>query len=194
MVLCSCDVLSGTVYFSNPKDQDPLQAWLHKNGTPLRVAPQVQNPNLGVRMEAALKQQLSQPSCRKALIIGTDIPDMSVEVLHQAVQALDDHDAVIGPAQDGGYYLLGLRKLPDGLFDGIEWSTETVCQQQLQRAQALGLQVAPLGTLPTLRDIDTVDDLQAWAKAQEGAGVQQPLRGVVQKLLSVGAGGSSGPA
>jgi hypothetical protein len=96
------------------------------------------------------------------LVVGTDIPDMSPGVLQRAACALQRHDAVIGPAADGGYYLLGLRRVPGGLFEGVAWSTGAVCQQQVDNARRLGLDVAPLNTLPVLRDIDTVQDLGSW--------------------------------
>ncbi len=77
---------------------------------------------------------------------------------------------MLGPAADGGYYLLGLRRAPQGLFEGIAWSTDSVCRRQLDNAARLGLDVAPLGTLPVLRDIDTVQDLGAWLSSLPGEG------------------------
>jgi hypothetical protein len=119
------------------------------------------------------------------LVIGTDIPDISSGLLAAAAAALQRHDAVLGPAADGGYYLLGLRRLPRGLFEGIAWSTETVCQRQLDNAARLGLDVAPLGTLPVLRDIDTAQDLSAWLSSlpQGGGEGREALVEVARQLL-----------
>ena len=80
---------------------------------------------------------------------------------------------VFGPAEDGGYYLLGVTTLPDRLFDGIQWSTGSVLQSNLDNAQRLGLRVAPLSTLPMLADIDTVVDLERWVEAHGESRQQQ---------------------
>eukprot|EP00798_Chlamydomonas_sp_ICE-L_P012744 gene12744-15993_t len=70
---------------------------------------------------------------------------------------------VIGPAVDGGYYLLGCREQVHAqLFEDIEWSTPNVLAATLSRAAAIGLSVAPLDTLPRLQDIDTAEDLRSW--------------------------------
>jgi glycosyltransferase A (GT-A) superfamily protein (DUF2064 family) len=72
---------------------------------------------------------------------------------------LADHDLVLGPATDGGYYLLGLRAPQATLFQGKSWSTATVLAETLADAQRLGLRIA---LLPELADVDTADDLAAW--------------------------------
>ena len=92
----------------------------------------------------------------RVLIIGSDLPGLSAEVLRRALRLLDAHPAVVGPAADGGYYLLGLRGMADGVFHGIAWSTERVQAQTLAAASKLGLRVA---LLPTLSDVDTANDL-----------------------------------
>jgi glycosyltransferase A (GT-A) superfamily protein (DUF2064 family) len=77
----------------------------------------------------------------------------------QAFQALDRHDLVIGPARDGGYYLIGLRRFVPELFIGISWSTNEVLQQTQNIIQRLELAVA---YLPLLSDIDRPEDLSLW--------------------------------
>jgi uncharacterized protein len=90
------------------------------------------------------------------VLIGSDTPDLPSEVLEQASRELAGHDVVIGPAADGGYYLLGMRRPHAELFEGIAWSTDQVFAQTLARAEGLGLRVA---VLPTWDDVDTPDDL-----------------------------------
>ncbi|KAA6420145.1 MAG: hypothetical protein FRX49_09808 [Trebouxia sp. A1-2] len=110
----------------------------------------------------------------QALVIGTDIPDISASILDRAVAALESHQLVLGPAFDGGYYLLGTTCAALQLFEGIEWSSDKVLQQTLQQAKALQLNVAPLDTLPTLEDIDTLQTLHGHELADLGKGITEP--------------------
>lgn len=96
------------------------------------------------------------------MIIGTDIPDITAGVLSTAAAALQQYDVVIGPAVDGGYYLLGLNHVSQKPFEEVDWSTERVLGQTVQRCQQSGLSIAPLSTLPKLQDIDTSADLERW--------------------------------
>lgn len=123
---------------------------------------QLQFPgDLGTKMLTAFAQAFSQ-GVSAALIIGTDCPGLSAEVLEQAYAALATHDIVIGPAEDGGYYLLGMNELYGNLFVGKRWSTDSVLPHTLADADRLGLAVAQL---PVLRDVDDADDLAAWRGA-----------------------------
>jgi rSAM/selenodomain-associated transferase 1 len=111
--------------------------------------------SLGERIINAIKDCSSYPV---QIVIGSDTPNITVQIVQQAVTSLDAADVVIGPAHDGGYYLIGMKQLHEGLFEGISWSTEHVLEQTLERATSAGLSVVQL---PALRDIDTVDDLTA---------------------------------
>src|SRR5208337_5602224 len=85
----------------------------------------------------------------KVLLIGSDIPDMSVPLLNEAFNALDSSDAVIGPANDGGYYLIGFNRasfLPD-IFQGIVWSTDSVFYQTMKVFEKSDLNVHVLKVL-----------------------------------------------
>jgi hypothetical protein len=90
------------------------------------------------------------------VIIGTDCPDLTIEILTQAFEALKQHDLVLGPAADGGYYLIGLRRLLPELFVEVSWGTSQVRQQTVEIAQSLDLAIA---FLPLLNDIDRPEDL-----------------------------------
>ena len=114
--------------------------------------------NLGARMAHAFQSALGSPY-RSALIMGTDIPGITVPLMTTACKSLQDHDLVLGPTVDGGYYLIGLRSPMPELFAGIPWSTDTVCSLTQEKAQTLGLSVK---MLPVLRDLDTIEDLQVF--------------------------------
>ena len=93
-----------------------------------------------------------------ALVIGTDSPTLPRECLDEAVSLVmaPDVDVVLGPTEDGGYYLIGLRAPHAALFEHVPWSTSAVLGRTLERAQQLGLRVA---CLPTWFDVDTGADL-----------------------------------
>jgi uncharacterized protein len=93
------------------------------------------------------------------LMIGSDCPGLTAALLRDAADALATHEAVIGPADDGGYWLLGLRDPCRDLFTEMAWSTPQVFPETMRRLDALG--IAPY-MLPELTDIDTGDDLEAW--------------------------------
>lgn len=99
--------------------------------------------------------------CQRVVIIGTDCPELSPSLLVQAFTHLHQHDVVLGPAQDGGYYLIGLRQFTPELFAGVAWSTAAVLQQTQAIATQLGLTVS---VLPVLSDVDTPKDLALWER------------------------------
>ncbi len=111
-----------------------------------------QGAGLGDRLLAAA-------SPYPVVFIGTDAPDLVPAHLRAAADAVGSGRAVIGAAEDGGYWLLGLPCAVPGVFDGIAWSTETVFAATLERLRAAGH--APL-RLPTLSDLDTPADLARW--------------------------------
>lgn len=111
--------------------------------------------DLGVRLERILSRALREaPS---VLVIGTDAPDLPERLLDEAVAALALHDAVIVPAHDGGFCLLGLRLCPDGLLADLPWSSPDTCERTLERLRTRKLDVA---VLEPWFDIDTPEDLE----------------------------------
>lgn len=110
--------------------------------------------NLGERLTRAADRVLEG---EKLLLIGADCPELDRHRLADAAEALEAHDAVIHPARDGGYALLGLRRSDVSLFKGIAWSTAVVAEQTIERIRALGWS---LRVGDTLRDIDEPDDLR----------------------------------
>ncbi|MBC8077093.1 MAG: TIGR04282 family arsenosugar biosynthesis glycosyltransferase [Chloroflexales bacterium] len=113
--------------------------------------------NLGERMLNAF-EQASANGYNRIVLIGSDLPGLPVAHVERAFAALDRQPAVLGPADDGGYYLLGLRAPQPALFhSGIAWSTPSVAQQTLAAAAAARLDIA---SVPLWYDIDTADDLR----------------------------------
>lgn len=93
------------------------------------------------------------------IMIGSDCPGLTAALLREAASVLPNRDAVIGPASDGGYWLLGLREPCPALFSDMAWSTPKVLPETLLRLEARGINPH---MLPELTDIDTPEDLEAW--------------------------------
>jgi len=126
--------------------------------------------DLGARLARAFDTAF-QAAYSKVVIIGTDCPYLEASDIHAAWDALDRSDLVIGPALDGGYWLIGLGCPQPSLFQEIPWSTASVYDETMRKAANLGLSVA---CLRVLEDIDTVD---SWRRYQ-----QQQLRESTARL------------
>lgn len=113
--------------------------------------------DLGERMYQALKASLT--SCDRAVLVGTDCPIMDARYLSRALRELDHADAVLGPAEDGGYVLIGMRSINASLFREIDWGTDRVLQQTRHKLQSAGMHWVEL---ETLWDIDREQDLRRW--------------------------------
>ena len=110
--------------------------------------------------------QVSQPT----VIVGTDCPDLNAGTVLQAFELLKEQDVVLGPADDGGYYLIGLNSPAPELFQGISWGTTTVCRETQRLAAQSSLNVGLLATLP---DVDRPEDLPVWERVRQAAMVPQ---------------------
>lgn len=93
------------------------------------------------------------------LFFGSDTPDLKDDHIEQAISALQDHDVVIGPAEDGGYYCIGVNGSYQFLFEDMPWSTDQVLPETISRIAERGLTYK---ALETLSDCDTPDDLARW--------------------------------
>lgn len=147
-----------------PSKGDPTQPRPEWPGLPWRVQPAADS--LGARMAQAFGEAFAAGAGR-VVIIGTDCPGLSAGLLQQAFEELLSHELVIGPADDGGYYLLGMGRLKAELFANKNWSTATVLPDTLADAARLGLRVAQL---PTLHDVDSAQDLATWRAHQAAQG------------------------
>ena len=124
-----------------------------------RLLPQ-EGEDLGARMSGAMQKAFSLGH-RRVILIGTDLPSLTRKHLSQAVNQLGNHDLVLGPTLDGGYYLIALSRPVAELFDGMAWSTTTVLEETRRKAATLELSVT---LLPSLRDLDDLEDLDAFIK------------------------------
>lgn len=121
--------------------------------------------DLGERMRRAFRRAF-RAGAQRVVIIGTDCPDLTPDILEMAFDALQRSDIVIGPANDGGYYLIGLRHYIPKLFESIQWGSEKVFEQTLMRAREV--EVHP-GLLSQLSDVDRPEDLES--REPESAGL-----------------------
>ena len=119
--------------------------------------------DLGERMANAFARSF-ESGMEKVVLIGTDCPSLQSQHLNQAFEALIHSDLVLGPATDGGYYLIGMKRKADYLFEGISWSSAEVLSQTLAVASANGLDFT---LLDELSDIDTQEDWERYSSQIE---------------------------
>ncbi|MEA2114110.1 MAG: TIGR04282 family arsenosugar biosynthesis glycosyltransferase [Thermodesulfobacteriota bacterium] len=141
------------IYYCGGSQQE-MADWLGRNRT-LCIQ---RGSDLGQRMEHAFAQTIQQ-GAERILLIGSDCPDITADIIISGLKKLNSHDLVLGPAADGGYYLIGLRAPANKntiLFNSINWGTDQVLEQTLTQAGKGGLSYT---LLPQLRDIDRPEDL-----------------------------------
>jgi hypothetical protein len=142
------------VAFTPGTSRRPLERLL---GSRRRLLPQPPG-DLGARLEGVL-ERLQAEAGPRAIVVGSDCPGLTPERLREAWDALGSKPVVLGPALDGGFYLLGLSGPQPGLLRGIPWSTGGVLDATRGQAASRGLDVHEL---PAERDLDTPDDLFEW--------------------------------
>lgn len=120
-----------------------------------RTTPQTSG-DLGARMQSFFETELGQ-GARRVVLIGSDSPDLPQDFVDQAFAALDGSQVVLGPAEDGGYYLIGLAHDVPPIFSEIAWSTPDVWPQTIARLEQRRVRYA---TLPVWYDVDEIDDLR----------------------------------
>jgi len=179
-----------------------------------RIVPQP-GGDLGDRLRAALSNAIAG-GARSALVVGTDCPAARATHVRAALRSLETHDVVVGPAEDGGYWLLGVtadaapRALP-ALFEGIGWGGGHVFSQTMERIRGVRLRVA---VADRLADVDRPEDLEAWRaeravqraapssvsvvipaleeSARVGAAVGSALEGGAHEVIVVDGGSADG--
>jgi len=149
---------------------DSLNDLKHWLGDHYLYTPQ-NGENLGERMKNGFMEAFAT-GFKRVVLIGSDIPDLSLEFIEEAFHSLQEKDVVIGPSLDGGYYLIGFKDktFSPQVFKGIPWSTERVFDETMKVLKKGSLAVH---TLQPLRDIDTIDDLGSlykglWASHKNG--------------------------
>lgn len=172
------------VFFSVAEEKVEVERWIRDIGVfgqGPELYPQKQVANLGSRIVDAF-QTVYRLGHKVIGIVGTDIPDLSSDVVCQAYEALDAMEScsdsprgILGPSIDGGFYLMlldfGVRgssfEIPDDLFDGVLWSNERTMKDTVDALVQKGFDLDQVSILPTLRDIDELEDLKIWCHEQE---------------------------
>lgn len=144
------------IYFDGIENEYEVQSWA---GAGFDYVVQAVG-SLGHRLENAFSAQFTR-GVKKVLIVASDVPDISSSIIIDAFMSLDNHEIVIGPCYDGGYYMLGMKKLYKNVFDDIPWSTSQVYLLTLTNINKLAISICQM---PYLYDIDTEEDLYQWSK------------------------------
>lgn len=134
-----------------------LEVWLQGDG------------DLGDRMERALRRGLEQADA--SIVVGSDLPGLPLRVLEQARHGLLTHDAVIGPSDDGGFYLIGLTRCAEGLLADLPWSRSDTCERTLARLRSRGFRIQ---LVEKWLDVDTPDDLERLRKLIASGAISAP--------------------
>lgn len=153
--LFSCRDINIEVHFTGGNKQS-MSEWL---GNDFKYIPQVVG-DLGHKMRSAFDRAFSLGN-KRVVTIGIDCPDITQGILDNAFNFLQKQDLILGSAEDGGYYLIGLNRTIPQLFQNINWGTEQVLKQTKDIAQQLNLKVH---CLPCLSDVDRPEDLVIWQK------------------------------
>ncbi|MBI4464792.1 MAG: TIGR04282 family arsenosugar biosynthesis glycosyltransferase [Acidobacteria bacterium] len=134
---------------------------------------------LGDRMGVAFARALASGG-RRVVIFGSDSPTLPLSVVQQAFQSLHECDLVLGPTEDGGYYLIGCRRFDPDLFENVQWSTSSVFEQTHTNAQRLGYRIA---VLPLWFDLDEWKDVERLlGEADPGKPVPSHLGAFLEQL------------
>ncbi|AFZ47956.1 Protein of unknown function DUF2064 [Cyanobacterium stanieri PCC 7202] len=144
------DEIEIKIYYAGG-NQTLMESWL---GDQWQFIPQ-QGKDLGEKMFSAIESNFKSTQ-KPVIIIGIDCQSLTVDILEKAFFALDNHNLVLGKAEDGGYYLIGLQKPRKELFENIKWGTKTVYQDTINIAKKSNLSIF---NLPILADIDRPEDL-----------------------------------
>jgi uncharacterized protein len=141
------------ICFSPPEREEELMAWLGLNRNYLAQ----EGEDMGQRMCGCFRELFSQ-GFERAVLIGADSPDLPPAILREAMAALEDNDAVLGPSTDGGYYLIGFTRegFHPAIFEGLSWGTNRVLAETRALLEAEGRKVHHL---QEWRDVDTREDL-----------------------------------
>jgi rSAM/selenodomain-associated transferase 1 len=167
-------VIASTSLFSPGLDVD---VWLQGEG------------DLGQRIEWILRRALL--SSHAAIAIGADSPGLPARLLDQTRSLLEQTDAVLGPAEDGGFYLLALKRCPEGLLNGIQWSHSTTCAETQARLVAAGCRVS---VLDPWFDVDDDASFQRLRRELESENIVAPQTcALLERISSIDANVSRPP-
>jgi rSAM/selenodomain-associated transferase 1 len=170
--------LPGITPFICYQDDPGAELYFRDIAPAVEIFPQ-QKGDLGKRMQQAFARLFAR-GFREVAIVGSDSPDLPPEIIHEVFTSLEDDqtDVVFGPAEDGGYYLIAMKRLWSELFTGINWSSASVLAESLEIARDAFLGVA---LLPEWYDIDRPEDLTRRALLDEGCRAER-TRGFLLQL------------
>lgn len=157
------------VRFAPADAEHEIRIWVRRGWAAL---PQAEG-DLGARMQGAFAQAFAAGG-ERVVIIGSDCPFMTAADIRAAWETLKGSDLVLGPAEDGGYWLIGLRKNQPELFRDMAWSSPKVFSETMARAKTLGLKTS---LLRTLNDVDTQEDWERFISAATQGQIRHPARG-----------------
>lgn len=146
------------IKFTPDDSRDEVRPWLRDGWT---SSPQGAG-NLGDRLQRALEEAFTD-GCERVAVIGSDCPDVTAQDVASAWRDLDRNDVILGPANDGGYWLIALKRPNAKLFENIAWSTNRVLTQTIASGTGAGLVIK---CLRMLTDIDTLDEWREWQAQQ----------------------------
>jgi len=157
-------------------NENLIRQWI---GSDMPCFPQG-NGDLGSRMTRAFHEAFAA-GMNRVIIVGTDCPGLTAALLQRGFEALQFHDLVLGPAKDGGYYLIGLKRFTPRLFREIPWGTSEVLSKTLQFVHELKLRVF---LLDPLDDVDRPEDLPIWEKFATAPSRPSPLISIIIPTLN----------
>ncbi|MCB0752343.1 MAG: TIGR04282 family arsenosugar biosynthesis glycosyltransferase [Ignavibacteriae bacterium] len=161
------------VFYDGSADKQRVKNWVNKN---FIYSPQ-NGKDLGEKMLNAFEQVKSK-GFEKILIIGSDVPDISKDLITNSLNELNKTDVVISPSDDGGYSLLGLKEINSFLFQNIEWSTQKVLNQTIE---AIKQNKLSLTKLKTLNDIDTKEELIEWISKTKNMSLKTKILKIAER-------------
>ena len=142
-----------TVFLTPEKKLEDFQKYYFNSKN---VQPQIGN-ELGGKMVNALTFLKDNYDAEHMILIGSDIPELNADTIHQGLNMLKKTDIILGPTTDGGYYLIGMNKVHRELFDSIKYGTDTVLKETLAKIKRNNLSY---NLLPELADLDSIVDLE----------------------------------
>lgn len=162
------------IFFWPPESENEIREWL---GQEYSLVPQI-GDDLGKRMSGAF-DWAREHGFAKAIVIGSDIPDLDTQVVYDAFRRLDKVDVVLGPSSDGGYYLIGMKQPHPELFEGVSWGGPNVYQETTTIIRHRGLSIA---VLDELDDMDTFLDLERFWQSGN-ASSQKRVYAIINKVI-----------
>lgn len=161
------------VFYSAIENFEKITSWV---GKPFNYKVQA-GSDLGEKMSNAFEDVFSL-NYSSSVIIGSDVPDITSDVIMDAFNNLENHDVVISPSDDGGYSLLGINNIHKELFRNISWSSKHVLVETLEIIKNGKLKFS---LLESLNDIDTEEELKIWLSKSENSNLKEKIISIMER-------------